>query len=100
MLAVLTIIEVTDVIFAVPVRWYANALATCGTAGRAMWRPHEECGGVRRITVRQVDTQPVICAFEASGRARRAVGAAGGFGFALRAPLGVIPVFAPGARPA
>jgi nucleotide-binding universal stress UspA family protein len=49
--------------------------------------------------LRQVDARPVICAFDASGPARRAVEAAGWLAGGLRAPLEVIHVFDAVAEP-
>jgi nucleotide-binding universal stress UspA family protein len=49
---------------------------------------------------RHVDAQPVICAFEASAPARRAIEAAAWLAGALRAPLEVIHVFDAGAQAA
>jgi nucleotide-binding universal stress UspA family protein len=54
----------------------------------------------RRDTVRQVDARPVICAFDASSEAWRAVEVAAWVADALRAPLEVIHVFDEGAQPA
>jgi nucleotide-binding universal stress UspA family protein len=65
-----------------------------------MGRPRREARGVRRYSLRQVDAQPVICAFDASRPARRAVEAAAWLAGALRAPLEVIHVFDAGAQAA
>jgi len=55
---------------------------------------------LRRDTLRQVDARPVICAFDASSQARRAVEAAAWLAETLRAPLEVIHVFDEGVQPA
>jgi nucleotide-binding universal stress UspA family protein len=57
-------------------------------------------GGVGRYSVRQVDGQPVICAFQDAPPARRAVDAAAWLAHALRTPLEVIHVFDAGAQAA
>ena len=90
---------------------FVGSHAVSGSSGSDSVLTSDGCGSgtfqarpggcrVRPYTLAQVDAQPVICAFEASAPARRAVEAAAWLAGALGAPLEVIHVFDAGAQAA